>query len=165
MGKFSYLAASIVNSDLRLPIELIPSPIGNDMSSEISAILDLLISQLSHIDLLLFDRGFYSKDLIMFLNERKMNYLIFVPKNPKVKEEFSSMYQTKKKVILHEFSMYKNGRRVSDSLHLAFLKQIFDHRTEEYYDWCFASSTSDIDLDHIIAKYKFRWLIETMFRV
>ena len=25
--------------------------------------------------------------------------------------------------------------------------------------------TSDINLDHIIAKYKFRWRIETMFRV
>ena len=147
-GKFSYLTASTVNNDLRLPIVSIPSPMGNDMPSEISAILDLLLSLLGHIDLLLFDHGFYSKDLIMSLNERKMNYLIFVPKNPQVKEEFSSMYQTQKKVILHKFSMYKNGRRVSDSFHPAFLKQIFDHRTEEYYDWCFASNTSDIDLDH-----------------
>ena len=154
-----------MNNDLRIPIVSIPSPMGNDMPSEISAILDLLLSLLGHIDLLLFDHGFYSKDLIMSLNERKMNYLIFVPKNPQVKEEFSSMYQTQKKVILHKFSMYKNGRRVSDSFHPAFLKQIFDHRTEEYYDWCFASNTSDIDLDHIIAKYKFRWHIETMFRV
>ena len=75
------------------------------------------------------------------------------------------MYQNQKKVILHEFSTYKNGRRVSDSFHPAFLKQIFDHGTDGYYDWCFASNTSDIDLDHIIAKYKFRWRIETMFRV
>ena len=138
---------------------------GNDMPSEISAILDLLISLLGHIDLLLFDRGFYSKDLIMSLNERKINYLIFVPKNPQVKDELSSMYQSEKKVILHEFTTYKNGRKVINSCHLAFLKQIFDHKSEEYYDWCFASNTSDIDLDHVIAKYKFPWRIETMFRV
>ena len=138
---------------------------GNDMPSEISAILDLLISLLGHIDLLLFDRGFYSKDLIMSLNERKINYLIFVPKNPQVKDELSSMYQSEKKVILHEFSMYTDGRKVINSFHLAFLKQIFDHKSEEYYDWCFASNTSDIDLDHVIAKYKFPWRIETMFRV
>ena len=55
---------------------------GNDMPSEISAVLELLLSMLGHIDLLLFDRGFYSKDLIMSLNDRKINYLIFVPKNP-----------------------------------------------------------------------------------
>ncbi len=164
-GKFSYLTASIVNRDLRLPIVSIPSPMGNDMPSEISAITDMLLPLLGHIDLLLFDRGFYSKDLIMFLNERKINYLIFVPKNPQVKEEFSSMYQTERKVILHEFSTYREGKRIRDSVHLAFLKQIFDHRTEEYYDWCFATNTSDIDLYHVIAKYKFRWRIETMFRV
>ena len=164
-GRFSYLTASMANKDLRLPMVSVPSPMGNDMPSEISAILDLLISLLGHMDLLLFDRGFYSKDLIMSLNQRKMNYLIFVPKNPQVKEKFSYMYQNQKKVILNEFTTYKNGRKVSDSFHLAFLKQIFDHRTEEYYDWCFASNASDIDLDHIIAKYKFRWHIETMFRV
>ena len=138
---------------------------GNDMPSEISAILDLLLSMLGHIDLLLFDRGFYSKDLIMSLNERKINYLIFLPKNPKVKDEFSSMYQREKKVMLYEFSLYREGIKVEDSVYLAFLKQIFDHRSEEYYDWCFATNASYIDLDHVIAKYKFRWRIETMFRV
>ena len=97
------------------------------MPSEVSTVLDIILPLLDHIDLLLFDRGFYSKDLIMSLNERKMNYLIFVPKKQQVKEEFSSMYQTQRKVILHEFSIYINGRKVSDSFHLAFLKQIFDH--------------------------------------
>ncbi len=133
-GKFSYLTASIVNNDLRLPIASIPSHMGNDMPSEISTVLDIILPLLDHMDLLLFDRGFYSKDLIMSLNERKMNYLILVPKKPQVKEEFSSMYQTQRKVFLHEFSMYKNGRKFSDSFQLAFLKQIFDHRSEEYYD-------------------------------
>ena len=103
------------------------------MPSEISTVLDIILPLLDHIDLLLFDRGFHSKDLIMSLNERKMNYLIFVQKKPQVKEEFSSTYQTQWKVILHEFSFYKNGRKFSDSFHLAFLKRIFDHRSEEYY--------------------------------
>lgn len=70
-----------------------PSAMGSDMPSEISAILDLLLSMVDHTDLVLFDRGFYSKNLIMSLNQRKMDYLIFVLKNPQVKEELSSMYQ------------------------------------------------------------------------
>ncbi len=162
-GKFSYLTASLVSKDLRLPLLSIPSPMGNDMPSEISGMPDLLLLLFGHIDLLLFDRGFYSRDLIMMLNEWKMNYLIFVPKNPQVKDEFAHMYQTERKVMLHGFSIYRNDRKVSDSVYLAFLKQIFDHRTEEYYDWCFATNIPD--LDHIIARYKFRWRIETMFRV
>jgi len=118
-----------------------------------------------HIDLLLFDRGFYSKDLIMKLNNVGINYLIFVPKNPQVKGELSFMHHSEKRIMLHEFSLYRDGKKVSDSVHLAFLKQIFDHRTEAYYDWCFATSIAEPDLDHLIAKYKFRWRIETMFRV
>lgn len=34
-GKFSFLTASLVNSELRLPIVSTPSPMGNDMPSEI----------------------------------------------------------------------------------------------------------------------------------
>ena len=61
-----------------------------------------------------------------------------------------------------DFYCNRDGRKVSDSVRLTFLKQIFDHRAGEYYDWCFATNVPDIDLDHIIAKYKFRWRIETI---
>ncbi|MHB8359086.1 MAG: transposase [Thermoplasmataceae archaeon] len=63
------------------------------------------------MDLLLFDRGFYSKDLIMKLNNLEINYLIFVPKNPQVKEDLFFMHQTEKKIMLHEFSLYRDGKR------------------------------------------------------
>ena len=164
-GNFSYLTASIVNRDLRLPIISIPSPMGNDKPSEIAAMLDFLGQLFGHIDLLLFDRGFHSKELIIKLNDLETNYLIFAPKNPQVKEEFTRINQPEKNIILHEFYVYRDGRKVCDSMHLAFLKQIYDHRTEEYYDWCYATSVPEIDLDHIIAKHKFRWRVETMFRV
>ena len=88
----------------------------------------ILLPMLRHITLLLFGRGFYSKDLITTLNNRKINYLIFVPQNPQEKDEFSSMYQTERKVIPYEFSMYRDGRKVCDFFYLAFLKQMFDHR-------------------------------------
>ena len=42
------------------------------------------------------------------------------------------------------------------SVHLALLKQIFDHRSDEYYNRYIAANASDIDMDHIIAKYKLR---------
>ena len=62
-------------------------------------------------------------------------------------------------------SLWIHGRRINDWVHLPFLKQIFDHRTEEYYDWCFAEKAPDIALNNVIAKYRFRWRIKTMFRV
>jgi hypothetical protein len=42
---------------------------------------------------------------------------------------------------------------------------IFDHKTEEYYDWAFATNLKEVNLDEIIGKYKIRWRIENMFRV
>ncbi len=66
------------------------------------------------------------------------------------------MYQTEKQMILREISVYREGKKIIDSVHLAFLKQIFDNRTEEYYDWCLATNIPDINPDHIIACYKFR---------
>jgi hypothetical protein len=41
----------------------------------------------------------------------------------KVKNEFSSMYQSKEKVMLYEFSTYRESKRITDSFHVAFLKQ------------------------------------------
>lgn len=91
------------------------------MPSEIGHCCDLCMTIFDHIDLLLFDMGFYSKDQIMKLNDLEMNYLIFVPKNPQVKEEFTRMHKSEKKIVLHECYVYRYDRRVSDSVRPAFL--------------------------------------------
>jgi len=48
-----------------------------------------------------------------------------------VKDEFTRMHQTEKKILLHEFCLYREGRKTNDSVHLAFLKQIFLSQTGE----------------------------------
>ena len=50
-GKLSYLAASIVDIHLRLPLISIPSPMGNDMPEEVSGIVNTLVSIFGQIDL------------------------------------------------------------------------------------------------------------------
>ena len=65
---------------------------GNETPSETSAILDMLLPALGDIDLVLLDIRFYSIDIIMALNGRRMNYSIFVRKNVIVKEELSNIY-------------------------------------------------------------------------
>ncbi len=164
-GRYSYLTASIVDKDLRLPAFSIPSPVGNDMPGEVSGILQRMNSITHDIDLVLFDRGFYSRELMLALSGMDIPYLIFVPKNEPVKDELGSMTHGERKIVLHEFSFYRDGHKVTGDTNLAFLKQIYDHRTEEYYDWVFATNVPDMDLEKIIRQYKARWRIETMFRV
>ena len=71
-----------MNQELRLPLLSIPSPMGNDMPWELSGLLNSLKQLLDHVDLMLFDRGFYSKEFMMELNKLELNYPIFIPKNP-----------------------------------------------------------------------------------
>jgi hypothetical protein len=107
--------------------------------------MNVLKSYFRNIDLLLFDRWFYSKEIIMSLNNIS-NYLIFVKKDLDIKRELESIEMGEKKKI-HEFSMYRNGKRIRDRKYIAFLKQIFDHRTEKYYDWAFATNFKKVNLD------------------
>ena len=52
-----------------------------------------------------------------------------------------------------------------DENFLVFLKQIYCKKTEECYDWVFATNVEEVALGNIIATYKKRWRIETGFRV
>ena len=90
-GKYSYLTASIVNKEMRLPIITIPSPAGNIMPSEVLSLLELIGTVLPNIDLVLFDRGFYSKDLMVRLSTLPVPYIIFVPKREMERRELESM--------------------------------------------------------------------------
>ncbi|MCW6158598.1 MAG: transposase [Thermoplasmatales archaeon] len=164
-GKYSYLTASIVNKEMKLPIISIPSPAGNIMPAEVMSILETIKTVVPSIDLLLFDRGFYSKDLIVRLSSLPVPYLIFVPKREMERRELESMKFGEKKVMVYEFSFYSDNKKIKGDTKLAFLRKIFDRRSSEYYDWVFATNMEELNLDSIIAQYKIRWRIETMFRV
>jgi hypothetical protein len=49
------------------------------------------------IKLTIYDRGFYSKDLMLTLTNAQIPYLIFMPKNKKVKNELDHVVETEKK--------------------------------------------------------------------
>ena len=164
-GKYSYLTASIVNKEMRLPIITIPSPAGNIMPSEVLSLLETIRTVIPNIDLVLFDRGFYSKDLIVRLSSIPVSYIIFVPKREMERRELESMRYGERKVIVHQFSFHSDNMKIEGDTKLAFLRKIFDRRTQEYLDWVFATNMEEVNLESIISQYKIRWRIETMFRV
>ena len=153
---YSYLTASIVNRDVKMPIILIPSPAGNIMPVEVLSILDTIREVVPNIDLVLFDRGFYSKDLIMRLSNLPIPYIIFVPKREMERKELESMQFGEKKIVIYEFSFYSENKKIRGDTKLAFLRKILDKRTWEYLDWIFATNLEEINLDSIISQYKIR---------
>ncbi len=166
-GKFKFLSCSIINSDIPQKIPLISVPVqqGHNMATTVSWVLGLINPLVNSINLAIFDRGFYSKDLMLTLSHSEYPYLIFVPKNPQIKAELASLDIAEKKKIQYSFKVNKEMTVFRGETTLAFLKQIFDKKSEKLFDWAFATNQSSIDLDYIIPTYKNRWRIETGFRV
>lgn len=166
-GKFKFLTCAIVSSNIpqKIPLVSIPVHVGHNMAKEICFCYSMVKPLVNSIKLILFDRGFFSKELMLTLNKACYPYLIFVPKNNKVREELNQMADSEKKKIQYPLKLNINKTVIRGETTLALLKQIFDKRTEKLYDWAFATNQSDINLDYIIPTYKNRWRIETGFRV
>jgi len=166
-GKWKFLTCAIVSSDIpqKIPLISVPVRMGHNMAHTVAWCLSVIKPLVKSISLVLFDRGFYSKELMLTLSKTNYPYLIFVPKNPQIRTELDEMKANERKTMQHKFELNKNKTVIRGKTTLAFLKKIFDKRSEKSYDWAFATNQSSIDLDYIIPSYKRRWRIETGFRV
>ena len=167
-GKFKFITCSIVSDDIpqKIPLISLPIRIGHYKSSVILHCLTLIKEYIGKIELILFDRGFYDKDLMYELTNLEYPYLIFVPKHEDKKAILDSIEDGKQVAIHNEFKVAnKNKSTYLEENILVFLKQIYDPKSEKNYDWVFATNVEWILLENIIATYKKRWRIETQFRV
>lgn len=166
-GAFRFLTCSIVSDDIpqKIPLISIPIFLGHSMSKEICYCLTLIRKVIGTITLILFDRGFYSKELMHTLTTAGYPYLIFIPKNEQVKQELESMTKNEQKKITYEFDFKDDKTTIKGQTYQAFLKQIFCKPLDKDLDWAFATNVEDLELDGIIKTYKKRWRIETGFRV
>ena len=166
-GKFKFLTCSIISDDIpeKIPLVSIPIMIGHYKSSVILHCLSLIKDYIGKINLILFDRGFYDKDLMYELTKLNYPYLIFVPKSQNKQEILFPMKIEEQVAIYNEFSVNKDkGNYIGENI-LVFLKQIYDPRSEKNYDWVFATNVEEILLENLVITYKKRWRIETQFRV
>jgi len=166
-GHFKFITCSIVSDDIpeKIPLISIPIKLGHYKSSVILHCLSLIKEYIGKINLILFDRGFFDKDLMYELTKLNYPYLIFVPKHKDKKEILYPMKIGEQIAIYNEFTVNKNQSRYPGENILIFLKQIYDPKSEKNYDWVFATNVEEILLENLIITYKKRWRIETQFRV
>jgi hypothetical protein len=166
-GKFKFLTCSLVSDEIpqKIPLISIPVQLGHSMSYAVTHCMSLVMPHIGTIDLVLFDRWFYSKALMYDLKKLKIPYLIFVPKDVFIKRELNGMREKEKKVIEHEYTLNRDKSNYTFASRLAFLKQVYNGRLDKHLDWVFATNVDDIGLDTIIETYRKRWRIETQFRV
>jgi hypothetical protein len=166
-GHFKFLTCSIVADCVpqKIPLISVPIQLGHYKSSVIKYCLSIIKPLIGEIKLILFDRGFYDKDLMYELSKSNYPFLIFVPKHQDKQSILLSMKDGQQIAIYNEYDVKKNKNKYPGENILIFLKQIYDPRSEKNYDWVFATNVEWIILENVIGTYKKRWRIETQFRV
>ncbi|MBU2615525.1 MAG: transposase [Nanoarchaeota archaeon] len=166
-GKFKFITCSIVSDDIpeKIPLTSLPIRIGHYKSDVILRCLSSVKDYIGKVKLILFDRGFYDKDLMFELNKNNFPYLIFVPKHQDKKSILYPLSAGEEVAIYNEFKFPKNFSNFTDENILVFLKQIYDKKSDKNYDWVFATNVEWVLLENLVAVYKKRWRIETQFRV
>ena len=166
-GKFKFLTCSVISDEIpeKIPLISLPIRMGHYKSDVILRCLSLIKDCIGEIELILFDRGFYDKDLMYELSRNEFPYLIFVPKHQDKQSILYPMDKEKQIAIYNEFEVNKNQSNYIGKNILAFLKQIYDPKSEKSYDWVFATNVEELLLENLVITYKKRWRIETQFRV
>lgn len=166
-GKFKFLTCSIVSDDIpeKIPLISVPISLGHYKSHSIIYCLSLIKQYIGNIKLILFDRGFYDKDLMYELIQSKYPYLIFVPKSKDKQELLYPLEIGEKVSIVWDYDLKKDKTKFQFESYLTFMKQIYNKKSDAEYDWVFATNVEEIALSDLIQIYKKRWRIETGFRV
>ncbi len=166
-GHFKFITCSMISDDIpeKIPLISVPIMIGHYKSSVILHCLSLIKNYIGKINLIIFDRQFYDKDLMYELTKMEYPYLIFVPKHKDKREILYPMNIGEQVAIYNDFKVNKNQSKYAGENILIFLKQIYDPRSEKNYDWVFATNVEEILLENLVITYKKRWRIETQFRV
>jgi len=155
---FYYAVISIVEPK-PLPLMAIPYKTGEDISKIIKELINYARTLPFIIEYVLFDRGFYIGDLIGFLLEKRVKYIIFVPENKAMKRYIAET--DKIKTFKHKIVWTKDASEWQVETNIVIIRDLFNEG-EEYF-WCFA--TNLFQSLHLIYKYKQRWQIETDFRM
>ena len=151
-GHFKFITCSIISDDIpeKIPLISVPIKLGHYKSSVILHCLSLIKDYIGKINLILFDRGFYDKDLMYELTKLNYPYLIFVPKHKDKKEILYPMKIGEQVAIYNDFKVNKNQSKYAGENILIFLKQIYDPKSEKNYDWVFATNIEEILLENDI---------------
>ena len=166
-GKFKFITCSIVSDEIpeKIPLISLPMHVGHYKSSVILHCLTLIKDYIGNIELLLFDRGFYDKDLMYELIQSKYPFLIFVPKAHDKKEILYPLDKEEHIAVEWDYKVNKDKSNYKFEAYLTFLKQIYNKKLDKEIDWVFATNIKEVALSKIIVTYKKRWRIETGLRV
>jgi hypothetical protein len=164
-GHFKYLTISATNFNCKLILFNMMLGPGYNVEDIIPEALNE-IRKLIPIKQITFDRGFDNHKLIYELEKLKLNYIIFSRKNKSTKKIFENIENGDSYSKLRTLKFYKNQEKHTCNARYVYIKSFQFDKTEEFYDWIFITNIKSFtSIRHIIASYRNRWGIETIFRI
>ena len=150
---YEYATASIVVKGIRFVIAAIPV-MKRTILDMVSRLLDIIESHGIKISSLLMDGGFFSADLINYLNSIGMNFVMHAPKLGK---------ECKGEEIDVEYRTSSHNRRKKDQASFSVVS-IYGHTRKGWILYVFATNM-DISPEKLLKLYRKRWGIETGYRM
>ncbi len=133
------------------------------MSDLIIKMVEWIKEQLP-LEVILFDRGFTSKELVFELKKLKVPYMIFWKKQGKwYKPHFEELEEGQFKSYKRKDKFYREKYSYNVNINFIFIKQL--EYENKKYDWIFATNLNLEKAEDYIKRYKKRWGIETIYRV
>lgn len=116
------------------------------------------------LEVVLFDRGFTSKELVYELNKLKVSYIIFWRKSGDwYKPYLNAMNEGDLSIIKKGCKFHRRKYRYDLNVSFAIIKQL--EYNGKKYDWVFATNLKLGKAEFYVKLYKKRWGIETIYRI
>lgn len=157
---FEYITISLLTGkkEERLHLYAIPWHIGQDLTESVEILLNVVKKWFNKIEVVEFDRGFHSNELIHWLEEKKTPYLIHIKMQGKFLEELvkntKSFYRGK-----YRKKFYANMTGYWMETNLYVCKNVREK------DWLFVSSIGFRNKLQLVNLYRNRWQIETNYAI
>lgn len=157
-GSFKYLACFLLTEDnQKFFIDVVPLSVFDNEKKEVLNILQNVLNTAKRKpDIILLDRGYYSADLVKGLHERRLKYLMFVPKRPEIRKYIE---ENKHKGFM--FMSVYTIRNVNTPV--VYINERVD--IDKVNEWVFFTNVHRRELYDYVHLYRLRWNIETAFRV
>ena len=161
---FRYITLNIVIGDAKITLVALPvKPFSNK-----AKLVDRMLTEAERkvkINLVLMDRGFFTKDVIKVLENHHLKFLFPVPKNKLVKQMIRDAHKSKNFVAKYEF---KQRKKVVGSFTIFFLlNPDSKERTiwKRYHVFGTNLPVTNNTRKDLAEVYRMRWGIETSYRV
>ena len=155
---FEWLVVSMVKP-VPMTLAALPYRQGADLAALTIDLLRCVKGLKLYVDVALFDRAFYIGHLIDFLEAERLNYLILVPENERMK--FYAEHTETLRAFKHEMAYKKEKSTWKPSTKIVVIKNV--QKGESVFDMFFATSLAASA--GLLRIYPQRWQIETNFRV